>query len=127
MNQHKMNITKEPIDALNAVIKIEVTPEDYKPKVDAAIKKYQKSANIPGFRPGMVPAGMIRKMYGKSILVDELNHLLSESLGTYIYENKLDVLGNPLPKKTEKEMEFEDGKSFEFLYEVALAPEFDVK
>src|SRR3982751_2764656 len=98
-----MNITKENIDPLNAVIKINLTPEDYKSRVDAVVRKYQKTANVPGFRPGMVPTGMIKKMYGKAILVDELNNLLSETLGKYIFDNKIDVIGNPLPKKSDQE------------------------
>ena len=122
-----MNITKEQIDALNAVIKINLTPEDYKPKVDAVIKKYQKTANIPGFRAGMVPAGVIKKMYGKSVLVEELNNLLSETLGKYIYDNKLDVIGNPLPKKSDSEQVFEEGQNFEFMYEVGIAPDVEIK
>ncbi len=122
-----MNITKDQIDALNAVVKINLTPEDYKPRVDAVIKKYQKTANVPGFRLGMVPAGMIKKMYGKSVLVEELNNLLSETLGKYIFDNKIDVIGNPLPKKSEKEQVFEDGQDFEFLYEVGIAPDFEIK
>jgi len=121
-----MNILKENIDSLNAVIKISLTPEDYKPKVDQVIRKYQKTANVPGFRPGMVPAGMIRKMYGKAILVEELNNILSESLGKYIFENKLDVIGNPLPVKSETEQVFEEGRNFEFGYEVGIAPEIEV-
>src|SRR5689334_1785653 len=96
-----MQITKDQIDPLNAILKINLTPEDYKPKVDAVIKKYQKTANVPGFRPGMVPAGVIKKMYGKAVLVDELNNLLSETLGKYIYDNKINVIGNPLPKKSD--------------------------
>jgi trigger factor len=122
-----MQITKEQVDALNAVIKINITPEDYKPRVDSVIKKYQKTANVPGFRPGMVPVGMIKKMYGKSVLVEELNGLLSETLGNYIFENKIDVIGNPLPKKSDKEQVFEEGQEFEFLYEVGIAPEIDIK
>ncbi len=122
-----MNITKENIDALNAVIKINITPDDYKERVNNVIKKYQKTANIPGFRAGMVPAGMIKKMYGKAVLVDELNNLLSETLGKYIFDNKIDVIGNPLPKKSEKEQVFEEGQDFEFLYEVGISPEFEVK
>lgn len=122
-----MNITKENIDALNAVVKINLTPEDYKPRVDKVIKKYQKTANIPGFRAGMVPAGVIKKMYGKAVLVDELNNLLSETLGTYIYENKINVIGNPLPKKSDKEQIFEEGQNFEFLYEVGIAPDVEIK
>ncbi len=122
-----MNISKEQLDPLNAILKINITPEDYKPKVDVVIKKYQKTANVPGFRPGMVPTGVIKKMYGKAVLVEELNNLLSETLGKYIFDNKIDVIGNPLPKKSDAEQTFEDGQNFEFLYELGIAPDFEIK
>jgi len=121
-----MNITKENLDALNAVVKIQVDPADYQPRVNEVIKKYQRTASLPGFRPGKTPSGVIRKMYGKPVLVEELNKLLSETLGKYIYDNKLDVLGSPLPKNTHTEESWEDGKSFEFIYELGMAPEFEV-
>jgi trigger factor len=121
-----MNITKENLDALNAVIKIQVDPADYQPRVNEVIKKYQRTASIPGFRPGKTPSGVIKKMYGKPVLVEELNKLLSETLGKYIFDNKLDVLGSPLPKNTHTEESWEDGKSFEFVYELGMAPEFEV-
>ncbi len=121
-----MNITKEQTDNLNAVIRIHLTSEDYKSRVDTVIKKYQKTANVPGFRPGMVPVGMIKKMYGKAVLVEELNNLLSDTLGKYIFDNKIDVIGNPLPKKSETEQVFEEGKDFEFLYEIGIAPQVEI-
>lgn len=121
-----MQITKENIDALNAVVKIQVEPTDYQARVGEVIKKYQRTANIPGFRPGKTPTGIIKKMYGKAVLIEELNKLLSESLGKYIFDNKLDVLGSPLPKFTQQEESWEEGKSFEFLYELGLAPDFEV-
>ena len=121
-----MNITKENIDALNAVVKIQVEPVDYQPRVNEVIKKYQRTASIPGFRPGKTPTGVIKKMYGKAVMVEELNKLLSESLGKYIFDNKLDVLGSPLPKSTHQEETWEEGKSFEFFYELGIAPEFEV-
>ena len=96
-----MNFTKEKIDELNAVVKVKLGPEDYVDRVEKILKDYQKKANIPGFRPGKVPSGMIKKMYGKSILVEEINKLLNDSLNGYITENKLEVLGNPLPKRDE--------------------------
>ena len=68
-----MNIIQEKVDSLNAVLKVQITPDDYKPAVDTAIKKYSKQVNMPGFRKGMVPPGLVRKMYGKSLLVEELN------------------------------------------------------
>lgn len=121
-----MNITKQQLDDLNAVVKIELQPADYQERVSQVIRQYQKTASVPGFRPGKVPSGIIKKMYGKAVLVDELNKLLSESLGKYIYDSKLEVIGTPLPKKSEKEQPFEEGKEFEFLYELGIAPSFEV-
>lgn len=121
-----MNITKEQVDDLNAIVKIELKPDDYQGRVNEVIKNYQRSVSVPGFRPGKVPVGVIKKMYGKAVLVEELNKMLSESLGKYIYDNKLDVIGSPLPKKGDKEPVFEDGASFEFLYELGMAPAFEV-
>jgi trigger factor len=123
-----MNITKENVDALTAVIKIKVGPEDYLNNVEKTLREHQKKASMPGFRPGKVPAGMIRKMYGKSVLADELNRILGDTLYNYIREQKLDVLGNPLPKEDRHpEIELDGNKEFEFLYDLALQPEFKVE
>lgn len=121
-----MNITKENIDALNAIVKVKVGPTDYQEKVEKTLKEYQKKVSMPGFRPGKVPAGMIKKMYGKSVLADELNKLLNDSLYNYINENKLEVLGNPLPNETSGNVDFDNETEFEFAYDLALAPEFTV-
>lgn len=121
-----MNITQENIDELNAVLKVKVVAEDYLPKVETALKDYQKRASVPGFRPGKVPSGMIKKMYGKSILVDEINKLLNDSLYKYLQENKIEVLGNPLPKPDSK-IDWDNQTDFEFLYEMGLAPKFNVE
>lgn len=121
-----MNITKENIDNLNAVVTIEIGPSDYEKRVDDAIKKIQHKASIPGFRPGKVPAGMIKKMHGKSVLADELNKILSDGINNYIVENKLEILGNPLPKADEQ-IDWENGKAFTFKYDLGLAPSFDVE
>ncbi len=123
-----MNITQENIDEVNAVLKVKVVAEDYLPKVENALKEHQKKASIPGFRPGKVPAGMIKKMYGKSILVDSINKLLNDSLTNYLKENKIEVLGNPLPKAgSENSIDWDNQKEFEFLYEMGLAPKFNVE
>ncbi|HEX8515538.1 MAG TPA: trigger factor [Bacteroidia bacterium] len=123
-----MNITQENIDELNAVLKVKVTAEDYLPKVEGALKNYQKKATIPGFRPGKVPTGVIKKMYGKSVMVEEINKLLSDSLYKYINENKLEILGNPLPKADDKTViDWDNQKEFEFMYEMGLAPKFEVE
>jgi trigger factor len=123
-----MNISQEKIDNLNAVLKINIDPADYTPRVDKAIKDQAKKAKIPGFRPGMVPPSHIKRMYGKSILVDEINNLLSDTLNKYIEDEKLEVLGQPLPKTGEdtKEYNWDFADNFEFNYEVGLAPEFDI-
>ena len=94
-----MNITKESTGELTATIKIEVGPSDYEKQVEEALKDLQKKANLKGFRPGKVPFGLIRKMYGKSALAEEVNKILSESLNNYIVENKIEVLGYPLAGK----------------------------
>ncbi len=119
-----MNITKEKIDALNAVVKVEISAADYKDKVATILQDYRKKADIPGFRKGQVPMGMVKKQYGKSILIDEVNKLLQESLNKFLTEEKLDILGNPLPKMQEDFNWDTDDYSFEF--ELGLAPEFDI-
>lgn len=122
-----MNISQEKIDSLNAVVTINIKPEDYQPRVDKAIKDHAKKAKIPGFRPGMVPPAHIKKMYGKSILVDEVNNLLSDTLNNYINEQQLEVLGQPLPKMDDtKQYNWDFADDFEFNYEVGLAPAFEV-
>ncbi len=120
-----MNITRENIDALNAVVKVDIAKEDYSDKVEKILSDYRKSANIPGFRKGHVPMGMVKKQYGKAVLVDEVNKLLQDALGKYLVEEKLDVLGNPLPKPQD-DLDW-NADSFSFEFELGLAPEFDVK
>ncbi|MEP2237683.1 MAG: trigger factor [Maribacter sp.] len=119
-----MNITKEQIDDLNAVVKVAITKEDYQDKVDTILKDYKKQANIPGFRKGQVPMGLIKKQYGKAVLVDEVNKLLQDNLNKYLTEEKLDVLGNPLPKQQDNFDWDQDELAFEF--ELGLAPDFEV-
>ncbi|MCL6274968.1 trigger factor [Muricauda sp. 2012CJ35-5] len=120
-----MNITKEQIDELNAVVKVAISKDDYQEKVDNILKDYRKQANIPGFRKGQVPMGLIKKQYGKAVLVDEVNKLLQDNLNKYLTEEKLDVLGNPLPKQQDN---FDwDNENLDFEFELGLAPNFDVK
>lgn len=121
-----MNITKEQIDELNAIVKIALSPEDYQPKFEKAIKDYAKKVNIPGFRPGKVPAGIIKKMYGKSILADEVNRLLYDSIYDYIENEKIEILGNPIPKN-DTEVNWDNPSTMEFNYRLGLAPKFEVK
>nr|WP_199157074.1 trigger factor [Pedobacter sp. ASV2] len=122
-----MNITQEKTGNLNAVVKIKIAPADYTEKVDKAIKEQAKKAQLPGFRKGMVPAAHIKRMYGKSILVEEINNLLNDTLTNYIAEQKLEVLGQSLPMlDNEKEFKWDNTDEFEFDYELGLAPAFDV-
>jgi len=119
-----MKITKEDIDALNSVVKIDISADDYQEKVDSQLKDYRKNANIPGFRKGHVPMSLVKKQYGKSVMIDEVNKLLQESLNKFLTEEKLDVLGNPLPKMNE---DFSwEGDDFSFEFELGLAPDFEV-
>ena len=119
-----MNITRENIDDLNAVLKVDIAKEDYSGKVDKVLKDYRKNANIPGFRKGHVPMGMVKKQYGKAVLVDEVNKLLQDALNKYLTEEKLDVLGNPLPKEQEN---FDwDAENYTFEFELGLSPQFEV-
>ncbi len=119
-----MNITKNNVDALNAVVTVEITKADYAPKVEKVLEDYRKKANIPGFRKGSVPMSIIQKQYGKAVLLEEVNKVLQENLNRYLQQEKLDILGNPLPKATENfNWEADD---FKFDFELGLAPEFSV-
>src|SRR5690554_2485937 len=119
-----MNITKQQSDALNAIVTINVTKEDYSERVEKALNDYRKNANIPGFRKGQIPMNLVKKQYGKSVLLDEVNKILQESLNNYLVEEKLDILGNPLPVVNE---DFDwDAEEFSFDFELGLVPEFTV-
>jgi len=119
-----MNITRENIDALNAVVKVDIVADDYQAKVTELLTDYRKKADVPGFRKGHVPMGMIKKQYGKSIMIDEVNKLLQDSLNKYITEEKLDILGNPLPRVQD---DFNwDAEAFSFEFELGLVPEFEI-
>ena len=119
-----MNITRENIDALNAVVKIDIVAEDYQEKVNKLLTDYRKKADIPGFRKGQVPMGMIKKQHGRSILMDEVNKLLQQSLNNYLATQKLEILGNPLPRLQET---FNwDAETLSFEFELGLIPEFTV-
>jgi len=119
-----MNITKTDIDNLNAVLTVEISADDYSEKVNKVLNDYRKNANIPGFRKGHVPMGMVKKQYGKAVLVEEVNKLLQENLHKYLTDEKLDVLGNPLPKN-DADIDWDSG-DFAFEFELGLAPEFAV-
>ncbi|RUT79286.1 trigger factor [Ancylomarina longa] len=120
-----MNITKTNIDDLNAVIKLQIVKEDYESRVNDVLKDHRKKANINGFRPGKVPMGVIKKMYGTPVLADEINKILSQELMKYIRENDLKIMGEPLPNETDqKEIDWEKDSEFEFAFDIALTPEY---
>ena len=121
-----MNISKKDVSSQIAELSITLAPTDYEAKVESAIKKVQKQAALPGFRPGKVPVGLIKKQHGKSILVDEVNKILNETLYHYINDNKLEILGNPMPK-VDNTIDFEHQTEWTFNYELGLTPNFDVK
>ena len=123
-----MNITRESTDALNAVLKINVEKTDYEGNVEKVLRDYRKKANIKGFRPGMVPFGLIRKMYGRAVQIDEINKLVTGNIQKYLSDEKVEILGDPLPMLDENEkIDFENSENFAFSFDLGLAPEFEIK
>ena len=122
-----MNISVENIDKVNAVITAVVEPADYTDKYEKAVKETKKKINMPGFRQGMVPVGLIKKQFGVSILADEVNKILQDGLFGYIRENKINMLGEPLPTEDNNNVDLKEGESFTFKFELAIAPEFKVE
>jgi len=122
-----MNIEKNNLDTLNAELTISLQKEDYTPRVDKALKEYRKRTQLPGFRPGHVPMTLIQQRFGKSILAEEINTVLQGAIYKYIQENKIEILGSPMPKKDNGEVgNWDDPNEFRFTYELALAPEVSV-
>jgi trigger factor len=123
-----MNISREEIDDLNVVLRLELEKADYDDRVVNVLKDYRKKANIPGFRPGKVPFGLVNRMYRKPVLVEEINKLVSESLSKYLVDEKLNILGEPLPHEEEsKTIDWDNDENFEFKFDIGLAPEFEFK
>ena len=123
-----MNVVRKDLDQNNATLTVCIENADYAEKVEKNLRNYRKKANIPGFRPGMVPMGLLKKMYGKTILAEEINKLVSDGLYDYIRENDLNILGEPMPNETEqKPFDFDTDESFEFVFDLGLAPEFEVE
>ena len=123
-----MNITKETIDELNARVTIKLAPADYQPLVEKSLKEHARKAKMPGFRPGKVPVGVVKKMYGPSVLVDEVNKMLGNKLYEFIGNEKIDILGNPLPSESvEPKADWENPAEMEFTYDLGLAPKIDLE
>lgn len=122
-----MNISLEKSTPVNARLVVSIAEADYKPQVDKTLKDYRKRANIKGFRPGMVPAQLIQKMYGKSVLIDEINQMLGKSVQEYIRENNINLVGEPMPAREEQDrIDWDNQKDFDFAYDLGLAGEFTV-
>jgi trigger factor len=122
-----MNITRQEVDAQNAVLKVNIAPADYQGKVKASLEKYRKTAKIPGFRPGNIPMALIQKQVGRSVLAEELNKLTNDALYRYILDEKLEILGNPIPKADEGMTgSFEQPENFEFSFEIGYSPSFEL-
>lgn len=122
-----MDITEEKVDNLNAILKIQIGKEDYESRVGDVLKDYKKKVRLDGFRPGMVPVGLIKKMYGKSVLIEEINKIVSESISKYLIDKDLKILGEPLPSdKEQKTIDWDNQTDFEFAFDLGLAPEFDM-
>ena len=123
-----MDITLDKKSTTEALIKVNLKQDDYQPKVEQKIKEYSKKADVKGFRKGMVPTSVIQKMYGKSILVDEINHLLYHSLDNYIKDEKLKIIGEPIPnKESATTIDWETQTEFEFEYNIGLVDDFNLE
>ena len=119
-----MNVSLQNIDKVSALLTVKLEKADYQEKVDKSLKNFRQKAQVPGFRKGMVPMSLVKKMYGKSVLADEVNKLLSETVYKYIQDNEVNILGEPLPNEDkQQEIDFDTMEEFEFLFDIALAPE----
>jgi len=122
-----MNVTKREIDANNAVLTVNIEKNDYAEKVEKQLREYRKKAKMPGFRPGMVPVGLLKKMYGKAILGEQINELLNDALNNYINDNKINALGHPLPIENQSEIDFDTQENFEFSFDLGIAPDVKIE
>ena len=122
-----MNISFEAPDKINGLMTITLETADYQPEVDKTLKDYRKRANIPGFRPGQAPMGMIKRQFGPSVKVETINKMLGEKLYEYVRENKIQMLGEPLPSDKQEQLDFESDQPLTFKFDIAVAPEFEAK
>ena len=122
-----MKIEQSELKDLQSVVKLTIEPADYQEEVAKQLKEVRHKAQMPGFRPGMVPAGLVKKMYGKGILADVLNKLVGENLQKHIEDNKLQILGDPLPNDAQGKIDLDHDDTFTFAFDIAVAPEFDAK
>ena len=120
-----MNVSFQNIDKVSGLLTVKLERADYQEKVDKSLKTFRQKAQIPGFRKGMVPMSLVKKMYGKSVIAEEVNKLLSEKVYDYIKSNNVNMLGEPLPNEEKQQViDFDTMEEFEFVFDIALAPEF---
>lgn len=122
-----MNISFEAPDKINGLMTITLEKDDYQGEVEKTLKDYRKRANVPGFRPGMTPMGLIKRQYGAAVKVDVVNKMLGEKLYEYVRENKIQMLGEPLPSDKQETLDFEGDAPLTFKFDIAVAPEFEAK
>lgn len=122
-----MQVNQSELKDLKAVVTLTIEPADYQEEVAKQLKEVRRKAQMPGFRPGMVPAGLVKKMYGKGILADVLNKLVGEHLQKHIEDNKIQILGDPLPSEESPRIDLDNEDTFTFLFDIAVAPEFEAK
>ncbi|MFC2097827.1 trigger factor [Bacteroidota bacterium] len=121
-----MDVSRENIDELNVILKVKIEKEDYEERVNKVLTDYRKKVKLDGFRPGKVPMGLVKKMYGTSILVDEINKIITESVSKNLTEDKLHILGEPIPSKDQKPIDWTTDKEFNFSFDLGLAPQFEL-
>ena len=121
-----MKISFENADKVNGLMTLTVEAEDYKKQVEDKLKEYRKKANVPGFRPGMVPMGLIKRQYGTAVKVDVINQVLGQEMYKYINDNKIKMLGEPMPSEKQVPQDLEGDGPFEFVFDIAVAPEFTI-
>jgi len=122
-----MNVVQEKVDKLNAILKVQIQADDYQSKVKSTLEDYRKKAKVPGFRPGHVPLGMIKKQYGKNVLAEELNKISNDGLYKYIQDESIEILGNPIPLQDDTfKGDLDNPTDFEFSYEIGISPKFDL-
>ena len=120
-----MNVSMQNVDQVSALLTVNIEKADYQERVEKVLKKYRQQANIPGFRKGMVPMSLVKKQFGKAVMAEEVDKLMQEKVNEYIRENKVNMLGMPLPNEEKMQtIDFDTQENFEFVFDIALAPEF---
>ena len=122
-----MKVTFENPDKVNGLMTLTVEEADFAGKVEKQLKDYRKRANVPGFRPGQVPMSLVRRQYGDAVKVDVINNILGEEIYKYVRDNKVQMLGEPVPSEKQAPVDFEKGAPYTFVFDIAVAPEFKIE